>query len=320
VKVIHITNMYPTDSHSYGGVFVRNQIDSLGRHGLNIKLKCIGRPFGGYSRIFSFRTEINEADIIHCHFGHTGSLALFWKLLERKPLVVSYCGDDLMGGVTEEGSYHLKGRLLASLNSLLSRYVDCAVVKSRQLAEKVKTKRVELIPNGVDMDLFREMDKQKARKKIGLETDEERIFFFLGQKNEPVKNFSLFEKSLTYLNFKFKFFVLENISYKDVVYYMNAADVCVLTSLHEGSPNVIKEAMACNRPIVSVDVGDVRELLGPVEGCFVVRHDPKEIAGAIRKSLDFQKTTARSRLLDLDLDLDGTAKRIIKLYEDILKK
>lgn len=110
--------------------------------------------------------------------------------------------------------------------------------------------------------------------------------------------------------------MLEDIPHDQVAYYMNAADVCVLTSHYEGSPNAIKEAMGCNRPIVSVDVGDVRELLGGINGSFVVSSNPADIAGAIKKAIEYRKTNARQRIFDLGLDLDTTAEKIIKVYKE----
>jgi glycosyltransferase involved in cell wall biosynthesis len=312
--------MYPTLQNPYFGIFVKTQINSLEQRGLDIKLSCIGPYFGGYRKILSLKKEVQWSDIIHCHFGHLGSLALFWKFAQDKPLVVSYCGSDLLGSVRRNGRYHFKGKILALANSYLSRYVTYAIAKSGSLSKRIKTRRIKIIPSGVDMLLFKELDRESSRERIGLKDYPGKIILFLGQRNNPVKNFSLFQETLECLDFEFKYIALEAIPYEKVVYFLNSADVCVLTSFHEGSPNVIKEAMACNRPVVSVDVGDVKELFKGVEGCFVVKHDPKDIADAVSKAVQFDKVNARQRLLDLRLDLESTAEKIMNIYCDILNQ
>jgi len=102
---------------------------------------------------------------------------------------------------------------------------------------------------------------------------------------------------------------------------LNAADLLLSTSLWEGSPNIIKEAMACNCPIVSTDVGDVKWLLDGVEGCFITTNDPNDIANKIRKALDIKgKTKGREKLISLGLDSKNIAKKIVSVYEEVMRE
>jgi glycosyltransferase involved in cell wall biosynthesis len=263
--------------------------------------------------------DMKWADMIHCHFGHTGSLVLPWKLAKRKPMVVSYCGDDLLGRVGKKGRYCMEGALLAAVNSFTSNFIDYAIVQSKELLNRARSRKKKIVRYGTDTDHFREMDRDAAKEAAGLGGFEGKVIFFMGQKDVPVKNFRLFRDAMQFLHVDHKCLSLGNVGSGDMAQMMNASDVCVLTSLHEGSPNVIREAMACNRPIVSVDVGDVRELLEPVEGCFVTGHDPEEIASAIGKAFDFGRTEARERLLALGLDTEGTAGDVVDVYNEILK-
>jgi len=104
--------------------------------------------------------------------------------------------------------------------------------------------------------------------------------------------------------------------------YYSASDVILLTSLWEGSPNVIKEAMACNCPIVTTDVGDVRWIIGDTEGCYIASLDPNDYSLKMKKALDFAqksgKTNGRNRIIYLGLDADTIALRIIGVYEKVL--
>ena len=101
--------------------------------------------------------------------------------------------------------------------------------------------------------------------------------------------------------------------------YLNASDLLLSTSLWEGSPNVIKEAMACNCPIVTTNVGDVKWLLDGVEGCLITTNDPKDVADKIKKALNFKgRTKGRDKLISLGLDSEHIAKKIIKVYEEVI--
>jgi glycosyltransferase involved in cell wall biosynthesis len=303
--------MFPNERNPYSGIFVKKQIDSLSKKGIDYRLVCLGRNFGGYLKIFSIKKEVEWADVIHAHFGHVGTLAIAWKTVKNNPLVVSYCGSDILG------SLKLKERLLARINVLFSKCVDYAIVRSDELSKKIRAKRIDVISSGIDAEIFQEIDQPQAREAVGLADYSGKLILFLGQQNNPVKNFSLFKNALDCLDCEFQYLSLENISHEKVPYYMNAADVCVLTSHYEGSPNVIKEAMACNRPVVSVDVGDVRKVLEGIEGCFVVRPQADHIAEAIKQAMEYKKTAARQRIFDLGLDLDATAEKVIEVYKEV---
>lgn len=320
MKVLHITNMFPFKDNPHYGIFVKNQIDSLKAKGIEARVACIGREFGGYRKILNFRDDVFWADLIHCHFGHTGSMAVIFKVARGRPLVVSYCGDDLLGGVKRNGRYHLKGKVLAWINSFLSHHIDFAVVKSDALFRRVKTKKATVIPNGVDIDLFRPMDKQAAREKIGLKDYPGKILFFLGQKENPVKNYALFKEATKLLGCDFKELFLEGLPYEEIVYYLAACDVCVLTSLHEGSSNALKEAMACNKPIVTVKAGDAQKLLDNAEGCFVVDYNPIAVAKAIGEAWEIKESRARDIIIKNGLDLMGTADKLISVYTGLIRK
>ena len=110
----------------------------------------------------------------------------------------------------------------------------------------------------------------------------------------------------------------------DVVKYLMISDVVSLCSFSEGSPNVVKEAMACNKPIVATNVGDVAWLLEGLNGCYVSNHNVEEFSDKIEQALKFSKehqsTAGRDRLYKLGLDAKSTAERIIELYHSLNDK
>jgi glycosyltransferase involved in cell wall biosynthesis len=104
-----------------------------------------------------------------------------------------------------------------------------------------------------------------------------------------------------------------------VVDYLNAADVLVQTSFAEGSPNVIKEAMACNCPIVATPVGDVQEIIGDTEGCYLCSFDPIDLKYKIEKVLRAGKrTSGRDRILRIGLDMETITNRLLNLYNEVV--
>ena len=117
--------------------------------------------------------------------------------------------------------------------------------------------------------------------------------------------------------------------HNDVVKYMCAADVLLLTSFSEGSPNVIKEAMACNCPIVTTDVGDVRERLANLEGCYVSVAEPsyedfsleaEQLSVCLRKAINYNgRTKGRERIIQDGLTTKQIADKIITVYKDVKK-
>ena len=104
----------------------------------------------------------------------------------------------------------------------------------------------------------------------------------------------------------------------EVNFLLNACDLLLMTSIREGSPQVIKEAMACNCPIVSTEVGDVKDIIGNTKGCFITSHDPIDVAKKIQLALDFGKrTNAREKIKHLDINI--IADKINNIYKEVVR-
>jgi teichuronic acid biosynthesis glycosyltransferase TuaC len=110
---------------------------------------------------------------------------------------------------------------------------------------------------------------------------------------------------------------LRGVLHDQVPIWLNASDVVLLTSLHEGSPNVVKEALACNRPVVSVDVGDVRERIEGIEGCYLALPDSSDLAAKLRL-VHARQSRVAGRTKMQDLSLECIARRLTQFYEDVL--
>ena len=151
----------------------------------------------------------------------------------------------------------------------------------------------------------------------------DQVIFFAAKPTRPEKNFALAQQAYKLLNNEnTRLHVLNDVSPELIPIWMNASDIVLLTSQWEGSPNVIKEAMACNRPIVATNVGDIKWLIGETDGCYLTSFDPNDVAEKLNLALGFSAihsiTNGRERILKLGLVSDAVAKKIIKIYSTIL--
>lgn len=304
---------------------IKNQGKSLVKLGIEVVFFTIrGKGLWSYFRhIFILRRYLKtkEFDMIHAHYGLCGIVALFAKNHDIK-LIVSFMGSDLLEDHSKYGKSAIAGILRVRINQFCAKYVDYIIVKSQEMGNRIVYGGKSVIPNGVDIDQFVPIDKQQALAKIGWDQHSRHVLF-LSSPDRPEKNFRLAE--IAFRNLKIDgvlLHILKDIPHHDLVLYYNASDVCILTSFHEGSPNAIKEAMSCNRPIISTDVGDVREVFGDTEGCYLSSFDPADLTEKIRVAIDFGlakgRTDGRDRIIALGLDSETIAGKLLALYDKVL--
>ncbi len=232
-------------------------------------------------------------------------------------------GDDLLGSNKENIQVTKTSLWFAQFNAFLAKkFYHFSIVKSQEMQKKLKTNQVSVIPNGVNTHLFKTGDKFEARKRLNI-PDEEKLVIFVSNPVRTEKNFKLAEKAVNMTEVPgIKLKALFKINQQQLVDYYNAADLLVLTSFHEGSPNVIKEAMACNCPIVTTKVGDVEWVLGKTKGCFLADYNPIDFSEKIKMALDFSanknRTKGRERIIELGLDSKTVASRIFNTYKKVL--
>jgi glycosyltransferase involved in cell wall biosynthesis len=172
------------------------------------------------------------------------------------------------------------------------------------------------VANGVDLELFRPLDRSACRAELGWD-ESARHVLFPASPRRPEKGFSLASRAVALVQSqgtRVELHALEGVPHEAIPTWLNAADVVVLTSAHEGSPNAVKEALACNVPVVAVDVGDVRARLAPIRGCEVAERRPEDIALKLARVLGHDRRIA-SREHVSDLALDHVARRIRDVYE-----
>ena len=291
--------------------FVQSQFDSLQEEGLQmVMFPVVGHGWKGYAKnLRSLRRLIKteKPDVVHAHYSSCGYLASLASLGLKTKTVVSILG-----------SFPRKSRKLKLVRFCIDHVWDATIVKSERTKNQLD-RDLPVIPNGVNLDRFTIIDQEKAREIVGFEKGKKYVIF-VSDPERPEKQFNLAQAAVNQLNDRSVQLVpVYNKTHDEVVNYMCAADVLIMTSISEGSPNVIKEALACNCPIVMTDVGDGRWVTDGVEGTYVSSSfSPVEIAGLLEKALIFQtRTKGREKVLGLGLASDQVAKRIIRIYRTL---
>lgn len=290
--------------------FITEQVAAIERLGIECRFFGINdKGLWGYVKhIRAFRQAIREfqPDIIHAHYGLSG---LFANLQRRIPVVTTYHGSDI-----NDPSIRLVSRIsmcFSSWNIFVSQ-------KTLDIAKP--NTRFSLLPCGIDLCDAQKTPKIIARQKMGLD-DKKSYVLFSGAFDDIVKNAPLARDTVSLLHNNAELIELKGYSRLEVTLLMCAADAFLMTSFTEGSPQVIKEALACGCPIVSVDVGDVKERISGINGCFVANtYDPEELAGLLQESISFEgKTKGRERVASDGLDNTHIAEKLMKIYTSISK-
>lgn len=308
MKILIVCSGNPRFNHEFNfkvdRAFIYEQVEMLKKLGTDIDVFLIkGKGMAGYLKnlpLLRSTLKQNRYDIIHAHGGLS---AFFANLQFVVPVVVTFHGSDI-------NNKYLN--VISSISSFLSKG---RIFVSKKLYQKIllkPKKNWSIIPCGVDMDLFYPLDRNAAKKMMGLNIHKKYILFSSSFKNS-VKNFPLARVAVKKTKKSIDILEMVNKSREEVTYLMNGCDLFLMASLNEGSPQTIKEAMACNCPIVSTDVGDVKEIIGDTEGCYITTLDPGDVAEKIKLALDFGKRTrGREHIRHLDNRL--IAQKIMDFY------
>ncbi len=287
---------------------VKAQGDSLSKTGISIEYFLINghHIFGYLKNLPALMKTIKKLkpNVIHAHYSFCGIVT---SLSTRLPVVTSLMGSD----VKESGWWR------QIIRFFVLHIWDVTIVKSDDMRSSLGIDKVRIIPNGVDLEVFKPMDKVECREMVGWGIND-KIVLFAANPDRPEKNFQLAKEIMKEPELRnFKLQVVYGVKHQDMPLYINASDVLLLTSLWEGSPNVVKEAMACRLPIVSTDVGDVGWLFGDLAGYFICNGDEREFSQSIMGALAIDgPTDGRSRIKALGLDSVSIASKLVEVYKE----
>lgn len=289
--------------------FIVEQVEALKQVGCEVEyFGVIGKGIKGYLSAFAALRKWIKAykpDVVHAHYGLSGLLA---NLQRTIPVVTTYHGSDInLPKVLRFSKIAMK---LSAWNIFVSqRNVDIAQPMKKYI----------LLPCGVNLPNYVEEDIYAVKHQLNWKPNK-RYILFAGAFDNRVKNAKLAQDSVSLIE-DVELMELKGYTREQVTALLYASDAFLMTSFTEGSPQVIKEAMACGCPIVSVDVGDVAERIKGLEGCYIAERSPHDIAERLNKALSFNgRTKGRERIIELGLTNDLVAKRLVEIYEDIVRK
>jgi teichuronic acid biosynthesis glycosyltransferase TuaC len=323
VRVLMITSQWPQPGQPQSTHFIKRQAQFLRAASVDVDVlyfRAARRPWNyalGWLRA-RWRLLFGRYDLIHAQFGQSGLVALPTRL----PMVVTYRGSDLLGIVGPGGKHTRSGQFLQWLNRIVARRASAVVVVSDHMKRHLPASvRAMVLPSGLDFSLFTPMPRDIARRELGL-SPEKRLVLFAGNPDVPRKRYGLAQQAVALLNrtLPAELVVAWGVPHTDMPRLMSACDALVFTSMQEGSPNVVKEALACNLPVVSVQVGDVAERLQGIEGCELCPDEqPETIAAALARVFERgQRVAGREAVLRLDETALTT--RLIELYQSLLRR
>lgn len=322
-KKIRVIAVIPGNGEGSSMIFCKRQVESLRKLGIDVReFYLVSRinPLVLAKEFFRLRRVIKEfrPDILHAHYGTMTSFLC--AITSSVPLVITFRGSDL-NYVKNDGIIRNSiGKILSHISVLFAQGIICV---SRKLSKKIFWKRdcIEIIPSGVNIYLFRPMPQGEARAKLGWDPSERIVLF--NANNPKVKRLDIAQEAVSMAKKEIPAIRLEvlngSVSPDEMPWYLNGADCLLLCSDSEGSPNIVKEALACNLPIVSTDVGDVAERLQGVVQSKIVLKDHEALSNAIVEILRISKrSNGRAMIKCHHISEEDVAQAVLRLYQRVL--
>jgi len=327
MRILAVTNMYPSAAFPGQGVFVHEQVKGLRSIGLDVRVLFADRRRDGPMAYHRLNREVPstvaefEPDAIHVMYGGVMAEQIA-RRQHFRPVVVTFHGSDLLGENLSGWARRIISRYGVYCSRSAARAAEGVVIVARHLAGaltgEVTAQKVRVIPCGIDLERFKPMDPPACKQRLGWSPQSFHVLF-ASSNGDPVKRPWLAEAAVAQMSRSGRppeLHYLSSIPNEQVPVWLNASDALLLTSMHEGSPTVVKEALACGLPVVSVDVGDVAERIEGIEGCHLASPEPAELAGKLclvrvrKKRLD-----CGTRLEELSIV--SVAQKLKRFYEEI---
>jgi len=320
MRVLMITCEWPSPSNPHGVPFIVRQVEFLRKAGVDVDVfafRGAKNPFRYLRAWFGVHRRIRKGsyDLLHAQWGKSAITALPTRL----PLVVTLRGGEGEGLVGRSGNFIALGYFLRAICLFVARRATEVVLVSRHIQQFLPRRRFHVIPSGLDFSKLPLIPQAEARRQLGLPMGKP-LVLFVGDPNEARKRYSLARQIVSRQDeeLQAELVLAWNVPHNTIPVYMNACDALLFTSMFEGSPNVVKEALACNLPVVSTAVGDVSERLKGVTGCSVFEEvDIAGMADALTAILRRrQRIDGRAAVSELDENL--LAQKMIAVYQRAL--
>jgi teichuronic acid biosynthesis glycosyltransferase TuaC len=322
--VLFVTNTWPHPGEPRYGIFAKRQIESL----IDAGLRCDVMFVRGFESVLAYAAagarllwlglrRRGRYRLVHGHGGETLLCLLFFA----GPRVVSFCGDDLLGTPGPDGALLRSSLVKRSVLRQLSRLTTASITKSREMESVLPPsvrRRNLVVPNGVNRDFFRLMDRADARRALGWPLDEN-VALYAADPQLPRKRYPLAVAACERAGASgtpVRLHVCHTTPPSLMPTVMNAADCLLMTSALEGSANIVKEAVTVGLPVVATPAGDVREVLEHVHPSYISEPDAETLGDALVACMH---NGGRSNGRDQSqwIDQRQVARRLMDLYDAI---
>jgi|GEM_PF-7053166 len=312
-KIVWIHN-FNREINPSAGIFMFILLDKCNRDGVDIQPYFISpsyNPIRFVKQVIRARQELKEYDYIHAQYG--SATGLFTIFLKGKK-ILSLRGSDLF----KTRVVGVKNKIHIVLGNIFTRFsiprVDRIIVMSENMKALTnnicKRVKIDVIPDGINLEKFKQ-NRNRTNKNF-------RVLFSSVAEYNPVKRYHLAKEAFELFKEKVpesELVIMTGVTHDKVADFINDVDVVLLTSTHEGWPNIIKECMACNVPFVSTDVSDLKTISEKTEKCFVTSDNKVEISEALYKTWQLRNKDEDLRKHILQMDIDLIAEKIVQLYK-----
>lgn len=316
MRVLVVTNMWPSTERPASGSFVRDQVRALGALP-DVELELFAFPHGGgwrsylrAARALRRRFAGRRFDVVHAHYGLSGWSAL--AVPRPSARVVTYHGTDLHDAA------------VGPLSRALAALVDVPATVSAGLAREPSaglrgagvSRRVAVLPCGVDLDRFRPLDRREARRGLGLDPERPYLLFPAapGRPEKRHDRARLLADGLPGA----ELLSLGTVAPEDVPALVNAANAVVVTSAREAFGLAALEALACDVPVLSTDVGVAPVALRGVQGTLCAPFERELWLAATRPLVEADDPRVAGRARARAFSSDRMAERVVAAYRDLV--
>jgi len=327
MRVLAVTNLYPSAALPGTGVFIEQQVKSLLARGIQVEVLFVDRRREGPWIYYRMQPMVQRAlagfapDLVHVMYGGVMASQVC-SLAGLPPVVVTFHGSDLLGENLSGWLRKLISHYGVYCSKRAARLAQGVVVVAPHLLEALGAshpERIQVLPCGIDLEKFRPLDQGLSRQRLGWASDRFHVLFATSG-GDAVKRPELARAAVARLERngeRVEFHLMCGVPNTEVPTWLNACDVLLLTSKHEGSPTIVKEALGCGLPIVSVPVGDVPERIGDIPGCYLAEPDAGDLAGKLNLVLrSRRRLDCRNRLRELSCP--AVAERLEQFYHEVL--
>jgi teichuronic acid biosynthesis glycosyltransferase TuaC len=321
-----ITNMWPEPARPVYGIFVARQVHSLRAAGVRCDVLYVRGYLSKVSYLIAAPLLLwltilarGRYRLTHVHAGETALVARFFL---ARPMIATYHGDDMLGYRGGDGSVPFRSKLRSFFVRRHASLFDATITQSGEMHRRLSTRiqhRNTIIRCGVDTSHFFPRDQCDARRRLGWPDSERIVLFAATRPHYALKRLDLAEAVVARSEAELgpiRLVIAEGIPPDTMPLMMNAADCLLSTSMSEGSPMVVKEAVMCNLPVVATDVGDIKDIVADVSSSHVCGHDPSELSAALVGVLRAGRRSD-GQIRREDLDQATTVRQLLSAYGEL---